>query len=448
MCRFIILAIAGLAAACADRSVAVVDVDQSRESRVEMTVDANRDLDILFVVDNSNSMAREQERLAENFPRLIGILENHPDGLPSVHIGVVSTDMGTTEPAGGCSSLGDAGRFLGRDCGLDGAFIRDIAHEGGDREQNYSGTLSETFSCMALLGTDGCGYEQPLSAMKRALESPDGRDFLRDDAYLVVVLITDEDDCSASDPQLFSSDQVALDSELGPPTSYRCFEFGVECDGPMPRDPGVRQNCTPRVGSPYMHGVSEYVRFLKNLKQHPGQLIVTAIAGELGPVVVNEVHDDRLDMTVPRLAYSCNEPNAEAVPPIRIAALLSEFPQTSTLTSICEPDLSGALTQIADLIVESHEACIEGPLADSDPDTPGLQPDCIVTEFELDRRSERRLPACDRPEDPNSSSNLPCYVLAESELCDTETGLSPTVHYGEGVTVPFGTTAEMRCRAP
>ena len=66
--------------------------------------------------------------------------------------------------------------------------------------------LRHHFRCVALLGTDGSSYEKGLEAAERALTPPlaaaggpnDG--FLRDDAYLVVVFLSDENDCSDRGP--------------------------------------------------------------------------------------------------------------------------------------------------------------------------------------------------------------------------------------------------------
>jgi hypothetical protein len=57
--------------------------------------------------------------------------------------------------------------------------------------------------------------------------------FLRDNAYPAMVLLTDEDDCSASHPDvLFNPDPEMdnIDSDLGYLHAFRCFEFGVICD--------------------------------------------------------------------------------------------------------------------------------------------------------------------------------------------------------------------------
>src|SRR5665647_2341904 len=82
----------------------------------------NSNLDILFVIDDSPSMADKQAALAAAFPRMIDVLGQIDGGLPSLHIGVVTSDMGTSSSgsaspgpaigqigAGGCSGRGDNG---------------------------------------------------------------------------------------------------------------------------------------------------------------------------------------------------------------------------------------------------------------------------------------------------------------------------------------------------
>ena len=75
---------------------------------------AGRKLDILFVVDNSGSMAQEQANLARNFPVLMQELVSAGADL---HIAVVSSDLGAgAGPVGqGCPQTGgDRGVFCRR----------------------------------------------------------------------------------------------------------------------------------------------------------------------------------------------------------------------------------------------------------------------------------------------------------------------------------------------
>ena len=46
---------------------------------------------------------------------------------------------------------------------------------------------------------------------------------------------------------VFGPSQTSMDSALGPPAPFRCFEFGVTCDDNS-RQAGPRQDCQPREG--------------------------------------------------------------------------------------------------------------------------------------------------------------------------------------------------------
>ena len=134
-------------------------------------------IDVLFVIDNSLSMAEEQQTLIENFPKMIEALTPADGIVPDLHIGVVSTDVGVgMHGARHCDATGDEGRLQNRrrrvDCNAPSdPFIKDYAGTRRERLTNYEGAdLSATFACIAELGTDGCGFEQPLESMRRALD--------------------------------------------------------------------------------------------------------------------------------------------------------------------------------------------------------------------------------------------------------------------------------------
>ena len=68
---------------------------------------SNRNVDLLFLVDDSSSMRLSQDNLRRNFPVLMQALKNQPGGLPNVHIGVISSDMGAGDGSvAGCDSTG------------------------------------------------------------------------------------------------------------------------------------------------------------------------------------------------------------------------------------------------------------------------------------------------------------------------------------------------------
>ncbi len=430
---------------CADRSLADVKLVPVSEERIIFDVSENRDVDILFVVDNSKSMEREQNSLREKFGNLIDVLQQHPDGLPSIHIGVISTDLGTGV-GGACSEQGDGGAFLGSQCaGLNGSFIESLVNEDGTRTENFSLDMAETFSCMADLGIRGCGFEQPLESMRRALSLPQADDFIREHAYLAVIIVTDEDDCSAHDNAIFAPTPQDLSTALGPPKSFRCFEFGVECDSPDARATGLRADCTPMVNSPYLHEIDDYIDFLYSKKRFPEQILTATIAGKPGPINVVSTFDSDNGYDYLALDFSCTAQDAEAVPPIRLNAFLDGFGDNSQRTSICQSDLTPALEKIAKKIINKSIGCFTQALRDTDAAIDGVQPDCVISEQRPDEE-ERRLPECSDQNNPEMSETLPCFTLLPEALCAGHpTSLAPKVFYTEGEFVPPGTQAFARC---
>ena len=79
-------------AGCPDRTISEVNPQQGRVEYKDIPVTVNRDVDILFVIDDSPSMHDKQTNLKANFPNFINVLNTIQGGLPDVHIGVV--DLG------------------------------------------------------------------------------------------------------------------------------------------------------------------------------------------------------------------------------------------------------------------------------------------------------------------------------------------------------------------
>ena len=127
-------------------------------------------VDLLFVVDDTGSMAEEQAALAESFAAFVGAIDEL--GL-AYHIGVVTT-----------ASEGDEAGVLQGDPWIITAASEDPV---GDLAQAVE------------VGTDGVD-EAGLGAMVLALSTPlvddDNRGFRRSDAALHVVVLSDDDDAS------------------------------------------------------------------------------------------------------------------------------------------------------------------------------------------------------------------------------------------------------------
>jgi len=428
-----------LLSACVGRQLSEIEPEQSIEQVLDIPLVGTHDVDILFVIDDSGSMAQEQASLAANFDRFMDVLTNAAGGMPSLHLGVVSTDMGVGSAGAiaGCSATGDGGRLQGapRVAGCSapaGAFISDVASRDGTRQTNYQGSLADTFGCIAQLGIDGCGFEQPLEAARRALDgsNPQNAGFLRQDAFLALVFITDEDDCSAT-PELFDTSQNSPDDPLGPLSSFRCFDLGVVCDPDTPREPGVKTGCAPREDSPYFHHVRDYVDFFRSLKADPEMVIVAGIIGDPSPVVVGGAMD---------LMPSCETSTGSATPAIRMSAFLDGFPGRSTETTICDEDLSEALALVAEGFEPLQPTrCVDAALAEP------IQCEVAdVVNFGLEDQLEVPLPHCDRA-DGAAATNQPCWLLSDSALCaGTASGLALDV-FPEERAVSAGTHLVARC---
>ena len=320
------------------------------------------EVDIVFMVDNTGSMEQEQKNLTQNFPKLIDALKSSKfkNGLPNVRIGVVSSDLGAGNlyVDNACVTDGDKGKLFNKAQVAGCTPPKDAWIEHKDGTTNISGSgdattkLKSAFSCIANLGTDGCGFEQSLESARLALDSTNNTNpgFLRKGALLAVFFLTDEDDCSAANPQLFDPSQQGLNDPLGPLTSFRCFEFGVSCECPGKAKcdrftQGTRKNCVP--GGQYLHKVENFISYFKKLKP-TGQVIMGGIMGPTNNVEVG------VQGSYPTLKPSCSSSAGFAVPGIRIEALVKPFTygKQGLISSICSSDFSPALQAFGKAIQE------------------------------------------------------------------------------------------------
>jgi hypothetical protein len=303
------------------------------------------EVDVLFMIDNSGSMAAEQFKLKDSLGDFMRILSTgrfdpdsklgKPDFVPPerLHVGVVSSDMGIhgAMPQKGCGSLSfrpterdpwQATQFLVKPLGDDGVLLTstEVAKDGlwlpsfpgatptlmvpgrpecasvsfppGRRFMDFKAGDSierraADFSCVATLGKNGCGLEQQFESVLKALTPPDSSitfsasngvptrgqggasdparqpsgpnaGFLREDAVLVVIFLSDEEDCSLPD----ASRQVFdLTDAYGPPDiNWRC---------------GLEEN------QRLLYPISRYVDGLRALKPpaYRDRIIVASIVG-------------------------------------------------------------------------------------------------------------------------------------------------------------------------
>lgn len=258
-------------------------------------------MDILFVIDDSTSMVEEQKNLAENFPKFVEAIDafRSGDGKPLDYRIAVTTpsrdlDLYTFSTIS-ARLRGENGAFRSpAACGMKRPWL-----ERGDPD------LAATFACVAQVGTDGSGIEMPLEAMKLALSDriADGTNgaFLRDDALLAIVILTDENDCSIQ-----GTDAPDIDIDV------LCRRTGL------------------------LTNVDGYLTFLDGLKKDRGRWAASVIAG---PQQCSSVFGNARNAT--RLTYFANSVG-----------------KTGRFSSICEGDLSISLREALETF---DGACREFP---------------------------------------------------------------------------------------
>lgn len=377
-----------LLCACGEPSLALPPGGSCAPPTVEQSVTWSYvgGIDLLFVIDNSASMSEEQAALAAAIPRLVDILatgdfdqdgDTYVDGEPgdldfepiaSLHLGVVTTDMGTGgTPLPTCDrpEQGDDG-LLRADASC-GVTTPPFLSFDPSAPLVSPAELGASAACTVMAGTTGCGIEQPLEAMLKALSPAaptawtapgyvaptffggsfghgDGENdgFVRRGSLLAIVVLTDEDDCSLRDPALFDAD--------GP---YAATDLNLRC----------------AMHTEALHPVERYVDGLLQLRDRPGLLVFSAIEGvppDLVPAPGERPDWDRLicegpatcdsrmreepDPAMPtRLRPSCTNLGGDAYPPTRmmqVARGLESRGAAVGLTSICAGGFEGAFDEI------------------------------------------------------------------------------------------------------
>lgn len=389
-----------ITSACIERSLAPTTPCTRSSVGQRIQVDNVDEVDLLFLVDNSGSMQDEQAALQRELPRMVAALtsgDRDGDGtqdftpVRSLHVGVVSSDMGigvaTSTRLGSCrQGNGDDGRFQRGAASCAGTTDTFEFMRGGDPTSFLAGV-----SCATTLGTEGCGLEQPLEATLKAIspgtplswtatgyEPPRFLDpatgaltepghglgvnggFLRPNSVLAVVLVTDEEDCSAVDSTLF---QEGPSARFGDDVQLRCTRHGAPSEGAL-------------------HAAQRYVDGLIGLRENPSLVVFSAIVGlpqDLIPAR-NETIDYTAILNDDRMQYvetgnsgnflrdSCTTLAADgsvrgsADPPRRVietAAGLAARGASVTLSSICADDFGPAIDGVVGKIADAlGAACL------------------------------------------------------------------------------------------
>jgi hypothetical protein len=175
----------------------------------QVTTTLNNKIDILWVVDNSGSMAPTQANLANNFNSFI---QSFTQKGYDFHIGVTVTDAfrATTTNTPSLARLRDG---LGSNHSR--VFVIDSA----------TPNINSAFITNVSQGISGNGDERAFQSFREALSSPLNADFRRPDAYLAIIIVSDEDDFSAS--QAASIGENYTHSKIHPISTYVSYLDGL-----------------------------------------------------------------------------------------------------------------------------------------------------------------------------------------------------------------------------
>lgn len=449
-----------LVAACESGTGMGVDRQQPE---VFIQVSPIRKLDLVFMIDNSGMQAKVA-KLTSQFPKLISALKDPSVGTyPDLRVAIIDSDLGTggaystgscgPNDSNGQSAYGDVGNFQMRGsstCGMTSSDALWIEYAKG-APVNYAGpsdNINRVFHCLATnLGTVGCGEEHQLQAYEFALIAQNlhqgslakQNEFLRPEAYLGLVFLSDEDDCSAATNDGMFGDKPELRGESA---SLRCATRGHTCKGvgnlaeggpgyPTNQsfqaaftDCSARTDSCPKTTDGFATGtdtngpttcsplksVKNLAKEIKGLKgdQANEKILVAGIfgwplAGADGQADFSTAEPYKIDLvpnpnsadTAHPYVYDLwpvcydpdHRPTAEspfdwgysAQPGLRLSAFIDEFGDSGLKFSACERDYGAAMQSIGSKLAEKiQNLCIDAKLRDKDPSTPALDPDCRV----------------------------------------------------------------------
>jgi hypothetical protein len=191
-------------------------------------------------------------------------------------------------------------------------------------------------------------------ALQRSLILDDvNTGFRRQDAHLVVIISSGQDDCSVPpESKLFDPAQRSLNDRYGGLRTYRCNEFGHICAGvPPPHTITGSQSllgCTSAEDGELM-SVASFVEFLGMLTRDKSHLFLGAFAGPALPYTVTAQSVTLPSGAIesqPQIQHSCG-PSADVYgdPGIRIKAAADAVGPGGFVGSICS-DLDAPLGKL------------------------------------------------------------------------------------------------------
>ncbi|MFL5349722.1 MAG: VWA domain-containing protein [Hyalangium sp.] len=287
--------------------------------------------DILFVIDNSGSMAEEQEGIATELPAFLSELQQGGGVTQDFRVGVITTSVYQRSFANNRESY--------REYAEESGHLRPVPTASGEpsAERYIEGSdpeLLEKFRRLVFQGTSGSGQETPFEAVRLAvasslatapIEQGGNGGFLRDGARLLVVVVSDENDCS---------------STQRPPPVILTQETS-------------RDICTDEADK--LTPVDEYFNLFQGLKDSTGAAREVLWA-TIGPVGLSNKSVGQVQDVTPQGTFvrnvDCPTSNGAGT---RHRAMAERFDsRLENLDSICKPNYRDSLVKIAELAAISQ----------------------------------------------------------------------------------------------
>ena len=176
-------------------------------------------VDFLMVIDNSGSMQGYQSKLSQEFSTMITEI-NKIEDIEDYRIGVVTTDAYAFNHEG-CRNVGDLVTQTPKEKSLDFlTALQQIFTNSSDQIKpddvsvclddpnkpwlaKGDADIEKKFQCLIEVGALGDGNERPLEALRNSMTASCNKGFYRQDAMLVAMIVTDEDDNTAFGPAIY-----------------------------------------------------------------------------------------------------------------------------------------------------------------------------------------------------------------------------------------------------
>jgi hypothetical protein len=311
-------------------------------------------------------MKAEQPALGRALAALTAELTAIDGGRADLRFGFVTPDVGadgngspSVDPM--CRHGGDLGLLqAGASCGVQGRFV---SWRDGGRQKNFGGTLEGTLGCLTeTIGAMGCRLAQPLYVAAGKSNPDDKEAFVRMDANLLIVIVSNYDDCSAGPMHQFYG------VGQGPPMAggrLRCALDGHICNS-RALDPTPFQaplaSCSAKLNNLHLMSVESMAADVKARKRAPYRTLVGVVAGwPENPATATYAFANQTNpadgTTFLNLQSVCNSSRSSSEPALRLKAFADAFGADGTVQNLCSEDLRPSFTRIGQLA----RAALRGP---------------------------------------------------------------------------------------